>query len=442
MMKLLCWIGVLVAWPFAGLSATQRADLTDGYVNIRKAPYRAAGDGKTDDTRAIQSALDAVGKRGGGVVFAPTGTYLIKSHLTVPAGTSLVGVARAPQLYNARSPGSTLLAVEGAGSTEGTAFITLEGPNSTLEGITVFYPNQIVADAPTPYPWTVRAGSNYNLSLINVLLVNPYQAVDLATQGSSRHYIRGLYGQPLFKGIRVDKCYDVGRIQDVHFWPFWSLDKKVLDFQLARATAFIFQRTDWEMVENIFCWGYRVGIELSASKDGAMNGQMTNVGLDAVDIGILARDTQGPGVAFSNLSIANDNNGKDHIAIWGQEGEKNSGNRVITGTAFLYINGGSFWGHWIRVVKWETPGVITLASSRLAPFRLNGPMIEIVAGQATIHDNTMAMYPGVKAAKGIAISLGPQVESVIVHHNQLNGHSIVNQAGERATITNNQPQAP
>lgn len=432
-------IAVFAAWPFAGASAPQSADLTDGSVNIRKAPYRAAGDGKTDDTRAIQSALNSVGVRGGGIVFVPTGTYLIKSHLTIPAGTSLVGVARAPQLYTAKSPGSTLLAVEGAGSAKGTAFVTLEGPNSTLEGITVYYPNQVVAEAPVPYPWTVRSGPNFNISLINVLLVNPYQAVDLATNGSSRHYIRGLYGQPLFKGIWVDKCYDIGRIRDVHFWPFWSLDKKVLDFQLAKATAFIFQRTDWEVVDSVFCWQYHVGIELSASKDGAMNGQMTNVGLDAVDIGILARDTQGPGIAFSNLSIANDNNGKDHIAIWGQEGEKNSGNRVITGAAYLYINGGSFWGHWNRVVKWENAGAISLASSRAAPFRLNGPMIEALAGQAMIHDNSLTMYPGVKAARGVAISLGPHVESVIVHDNQLNGNTIVNQAGERATITNNRP---
>ncbi|MFN7928606.1 MAG: hypothetical protein U0Y68_11780 [Blastocatellia bacterium] len=213
----------------------------------------------------------------------------------------------------------------------------------------------------------------------------------------------------------------------------------MLNFQWAQATAFIFQRTDWEIVQNAFCWGYRVGIEFSASKDGAMNGQLTNIGLDAVDIGILARDTQGPGVSFTNLSIANDNNGKDHIAIWGQEGQKDAENRVITGTSFIYINGGSFWGVWNRIVKWDTSGVITLANSRLTPFRLNGPMIEILAGQATIHDNTIANYPRVKMANGVAISIGPQAGSVIVHDNQLNGHSIENQVGERAIIHNNRP---
>lgn len=284
----------------------------------------------------------------------------------------------------------------------------------------------------------MRAGQHENVSLINVLLVNPYQAVDLA-QGSSRHYIRGLYGQPLFKGIWVDKCYDIGRIHDVHFWPFWSQDKRVLNFQVANATAFIFQRTDWEVVDNVFCWQYHVGIEFSASREGAMNGQMSNVGLDAVDIGILARDTQGPGIAFSNLSIANDNNGKDHVAIWGQPGDTDTSNHVTTGKAFLYITGGSFWGHWNRVVKWESRGTISMSQSRLAPFRLNGPMVEILTGQAMIHDSTMAMYPGSKPTEGVAISLGPNVDKVIVHDNQLNGHRISNQAGDRAMVANNQP---
>ena len=432
-----CWVSLFVFCSLLGASAKVAADLPTHAINVRNAPYRAKGDGKTDDTRAFQAALNAAGAKGGGTVFVPVGTYLIKSHLTVPAGTSLVGVARAPQLYDPKLPGSTLLAVEGAGSIESTAFLTLEGPNTTLEGITVFYPNQIVSEAPTLYPWTVQAGAQANISLLNVLLVNPYQAVSLV--GAGRHTIRGLYGQPLSKGIWVDKCYDVGRIEDVHFWPFWSLDKRVLNFQWAQATAFIFQRTDWEIVQNAFCWGYRVGIEFSASKDGAMNGQLTNIGLDAVDIGILARETQGPGVSFSNLSIANDNNGKDHIAIWGQEGQKDAANRVITGTSFLYINGGSFWGVWNRVVKWETPGVITLGSSRLTPFRLNGPMVEILAGQATLHDNTFAMYPRVTSKKGVAISLGATAESVLVHDNQLNGHTIENQAGDRATIHHNRP---
>lgn len=428
--------------------AYERAGLPSVGINVRSAPFLAAADGKSDDTLAIQSALDAASAGGGGVVYLPAGRYLIKTHLVIPAGTSLVGVARAPQLYSNGFPGSMLLAIEGAGNADGAAFITLKGPNSTLEGLSVFYPGQIVARQPIAYPWTVRGGGD-NVSLVNVLLVNPYQAVDLATLGGSRHYVHGLYGQALFRGIWVDRCTDIGRIRDVHFWPFWSQDQRIMDFTEANGKSFVFQRADWEVVENIFSWGYKVGIELSASKDGSMNGQMTDVDLDAVDIGIDARYTQQPGVSFSNLAIANDSRGADRIAVWGRSAkDAASQTRRLNGldytepnTVALFIRGGSFWGQLKRVVKWENTGILSLSDSRMAPWVLDGPMIEILAGQADIHDNSMTIYPGVvkTAAPGTAISIGPGADSVSAHDNQLNGNRIKSEAGDHATVSNNRP---
>lgn len=402
-----------------------------GSIDVTKAPYRAAGDGQADDTPAIQAALTAAGGQGGGTVFLPQGRYLVKGRLTVPGGTTLMGVGRAPAMYSEQAPGSTLLAVEGAGQTEGPAFLTLTGPNSTLEGITVFYPNQVIADEPVPYPWTVRGGAGHNVSLIDVLLVNPYQGVDFATSGGARHYVRGLYGQPLFKGIWVDKCYDIGRIHDVHFWPFWTTDARIVAFTVKHATAFIFQRTDWEVVENVFCWAYHVGIEFSASKDGAMNGQLTDVGLDAVDIGLDVQATQGEGIAFSNLSIANDDRGAERVAIWGRPGPQG---------AYLFIRGAAFWGELRRIVKWENSGTLSLSESQLTPFRLNGPMVELLAGRAMLHDNNIEIFPGLKSRKpGTAIVIGAGVKAALIHGNLLNENAIVNAAGERAAVSNNMP---
>ena len=55
--------------------------------------FHAKGDGSTDDTRAIQNALDHVGQSGGGVVFLPNGIYKV-SNLVLGSKCILQGESR------------------------------------------------------------------------------------------------------------------------------------------------------------------------------------------------------------------------------------------------------------------------------------------------------------------------------------------------------------
>jgi len=47
--------------------------------NVTLPPYGAAGDGLADDGPAIQAAIDDAARAGGGIVYLPAGTYLLKS---------------------------------------------------------------------------------------------------------------------------------------------------------------------------------------------------------------------------------------------------------------------------------------------------------------------------------------------------------------------------
>lgn len=55
------------------------ATIFDYVYNVRD--YGATGNGTTDDTAAIQDAINAAGAAGGGVVFLPPGTYLVSDTL-------------------------------------------------------------------------------------------------------------------------------------------------------------------------------------------------------------------------------------------------------------------------------------------------------------------------------------------------------------------------
>lgn len=274
------------------------ATIAEQPSRVSVADYGAKGDGVTDDTAAFTTALNAVADKGG-TVFVPVGNYLIKTHIRIPAQVTLEGVWSIPTAFS-QMKGSTLLAVEGAGSETGPGFITLS-MNSTLKGITVYYPDQ-KPEKITPYPWCIVGGGGDNQSIVDCLLVNPYKGVDFATNPSGRHYIRNLYGQPLRIGISIGKCYDVGRIENVHFWPFWKWDEQsgIRDWLWKNGEAFIFARTDWEYVFNTFIFGYRIGYRFTQAEDGCMNGNLLGVGADATEIAVLVEQSQPPGLLFTN----------------------------------------------------------------------------------------------------------------------------------------------
>ena len=75
---------LLTAWCFAGLAAAAETAAPQGCVVAPKSPLvvnvrdkGAKGDGRTDDTDAIQAAIDEVGGTGG-TVLVPGGTYMVE----------------------------------------------------------------------------------------------------------------------------------------------------------------------------------------------------------------------------------------------------------------------------------------------------------------------------------------------------------------------------
>lgn len=235
-----------------------------------------------DNTAALQSVLDRAGALGGGKVTLGPGVFRFRGSLTVPAGVTLAGSAGSVPSHPSAGPavpaGTRLEVFGGRGEANGTPFVTVGG-NATLQGVCISYPEQTADLAePLPYPWAVALKGN-NPALLDCELLNPYQGIDASL--NQRATIRNVHGQPLRTGLFVDEVYDVGRIENVHWNPWWSLDSPAYRWQRLHGTGFAFGRTDWHSVLNTFCFGYSVGYRFFESPHGVCNGSFVGIGADA-----------------------------------------------------------------------------------------------------------------------------------------------------------------
>lgn len=74
-----------------------------GWKIVTDPPYGAKGDGSTDDSAAIQAAINAAAAAGGGRVFFPSGTYRIGTFVRLKTNVSLVGSNRTTTILKARA---------------------------------------------------------------------------------------------------------------------------------------------------------------------------------------------------------------------------------------------------------------------------------------------------------------------------------------------------
>ena len=138
----------------------------------------------------------------------------------------------------------------------------------------LYYPKQKPDDVPSPYPYAI-AMRGKNPAVLDVELLNPYSGIDASH--NEHHLIRNVQGQPLRRGLFVNAIYDIGRIKNVHFNPWWSNYCKLRTWQMANGKAFILARSDWQYMLNTFCFGYNVGYKFIKSRTGSCNGMSVSI---------------------------------------------------------------------------------------------------------------------------------------------------------------------
>lgn len=377
--------------------------------------FGAKGDGVTDDTDAFQKALNAAAADGGGVVRVPAGRFLIKTHLDIPMNVTLQGIWTAPSTGIPPEAGTVLLAVEGQGNPDGTPFITVH-TGSTLSGLNIFYPEQIKANPPHPYPWTVQSvNGTDNCAILNVTMINPYKAVDFGTYMTGRHYINGLYAHALNMGLYINQCYDVGRIENIHFWPFWDLDPNspLWVYTKENATAFLIGRTDGELAFNCFSIFYKRGMHFirgpigDTGKTGPGSGVYTNCYMDITPNAVLVDDVgETAGISFVNsmfmsgIHVSPSNKGEVKFTACGFWANKDQqSHAVLAGRGTVFFNSCHF-------SRWDRP-------------HEGHPAID--ANNARIVVNGCEFFADANDAGLKKVRLGPDVRAAIITSNIMQG---------------------
>jgi hypothetical protein len=288
------------------------------FYDVTKGKYKAKADGVTDDTAAIQAALDDAGRKGGGTVYLPAGKYRIDGHLNVPAGVELRGAQDVP--FHTASHGTVLYAYvpEDRGSTEGTPFIRLnsdpERGGSGIRGILIWYPEQSVYDV-TPYPWAIQS-QGPNCWVIYTNISNAYLGVDFGTYNNNGHVIDYLSGAGLKTGLFVGNTSAEGWVENVHFNPtYWGGAGTLLNapapethlthiwpWQKENGNAFLFGYVAKGHVSETFVFGSRDGVRFIEQPGlGSFHGDIINHGTDGARYGVRFSAAGEQGVNFINF---------------------------------------------------------------------------------------------------------------------------------------------
>lgn len=122
--------------------------------------------------------------------------------------------------------------------------------------------------------------------------------------GAHRHYIARLQGQPIYIGVYIDETYDIGRIEDVHFNPWFCNNHNYTNIQSLYGRSFVFGRSDWEYVFNTFSFAYAIGYHFIETSTGSMNGNFLGLGTDSANNASVKVDaSQAPGLLLTNCEF-------------------------------------------------------------------------------------------------------------------------------------------
>jgi hypothetical protein len=265
-----------------------------------------------------------------------------------------------------------------------------------------------------------------NCTVEKVELLNSWYGIR-AVQ-AHRHLIRNVTGQPLKIGIFVDEVYDIGRIEDVHFNPWWSGSRAVLEFIYRHGESFIFGRTDWEYVLNTFSFGYHAGYHFIEGKTGACNGNFLGIGADASWHACVVEQSQDPGLLITNGEFVS----FDYLKLGGEVNPVQVIVKAPNRGPVRFVNS-SFWGPCRQIARLENQSTLGFGQCTFCNWNHRFAAIEAASGNLSVtgcefRQNSPQIKLGAAARQAVItgnMANGPwRINNAIAHRAQIGLNSV------------------
>ncbi len=229
-------------------------------ISVKDSAYGAKGDGITDDTAAIQAAIDSLGA-GGGIVSC-TGKLYIASNLYVKPSVFLVGSFDMPGKPTVGSGTTTDYAlITSSIRLASTATIYLQG-GAGLRSLLIYrYGMTFPAPNPNSFAGTAVTSTGDDTSIMKCMIMGFNKAV--LSSGCARIRIDYLYHDNI-NGIEITNCDDVPHLTNCHAWPWSTIASLGLHTTIERTgiAYHLHDFVDWAKVTDCFCYGYAIGFKV------------------------------------------------------------------------------------------------------------------------------------------------------------------------------------
>lgn len=262
--------------------------------------FGAVGDGKKDDSKPIQKALDFASIGSGLKVCLFAKHYLVNNQLDVPDNVELFGVYSKNDVSLDKA---SVIKVTSTVVNEGTDGILRLGGSVYVHDVKFWYPNQKGYDSEktvTVYAPSilVKKKSDY-VTIERIAFAGSY--VGIRAEFHKNLTISECVGFCFKYGIYDIASHDIDRINDCHFnfnylwqnpqyakehpWPKGAYNLYRYTFQ-NESTAFRIGKCDWIVLNNCFAYGYNTGFDIGSSSEGNYNLNIVGGGSDGCKRGV------------------------------------------------------------------------------------------------------------------------------------------------------------